>query len=67
MIYGSKVSTVRIDESGYFLTLPSEAKAAVADKEPAAQLRATELAGYILRVPPVFFPFIGQARLERIL
>ena len=60
MICGSKVSTVRIDESGYFLTLPSEAKAAAADKEPAAQLRATELAGYILRVPRFSFPLSGR-------
>ena len=60
MVCGSEAPTVRINESGYFLTLPSEAKAAAADKESAAQLRATELAGYILRVPRFPFPLSGQ-------
>lgn len=47
------------DEWGYFLTLSWEAKAADTDREPAAQLRATELAGYILRVPRFPFPLSG--------
>ena len=62
---GGNTYTVMIDIRIFFLNCSSEAKAVIADRESAAQLLASELADYILRVLDCL-SLIKVPRLERI-